>query len=142
MAKTTRKGYEGQIFIGAAGSTGATQLVNRTDISEDRTPEWVETTVAGAGTSIPEKDEEIVSLAHQISFTLIYDSGDAAISTLLGYLNAGTPFALRTKAFSTGTGFDGDVTGSLKTGRQLKEGQKFEVECHVNQRLRAPSINV
>lgn len=142
MAKTTRLGYEGQIKIGPAGSTGTTQLTNRTDIQEDYNPEWADTSVAGAGTAVPHKDEEIVQLAVSITFSLVYDSTDAAITTLLGYIYGGTPFALRTLAFSTGKGFDGDVTAGIKHGKKMKEGQTFEIECHTNERARAWQVNV
>lgn len=136
------KGYQGQLFIGAAGATGATQLLNVVDVSESHNIETGETTVRGDGTAVPIKYEEVVCRERQITFQMLVKDGDTALATLIAAADAGTPLALRTKNKAAGVGFDGDVNLSYSNGRPLKGIQTMDFTCTLNNVLREAQFNV
>lgn len=120
---TTRMGFEGQLFIGTAGSTAATQVLNATDITETYGNEKGNTTVRGAGTSVPIQTEDVSLLTFQLEWTMIYDTDDSVLTTIMGHAVAGTGFAVRTKDYSSGAGFDGDGTVTVTKGKPLNGEQ-------------------
>lgn len=126
MADTpTRMGFEGVIYRGVAGTTASTQMESATDISYTITPDKATTTVRGLGTTPPLKTERVVAVGMQIEFTLLNVSGETHLETLRAAAAAGTPVALRTKDYSAGKGFDGDVTIECKEGAPLNGEQTY-----------------
>jgi hypothetical protein len=141
MAKT-RRGFEGQIFIGTAGSTAATQLLNLTDIGYDVDSEKAEDTVRGAGVDVPIVTEHVVGLKPTITFTMMAKDDDTALVTLVAACRTGAAVAMRTKAYATGLGYDGDVTGKANFTGELKGMQQYEFEFTAHRELRTPQLNV
>lgn len=140
-AATVLRGYQGTAYIGTAGSAAATQLVERTDVRYNLKPEYADSTSAGDGSSVPLKSSEIVAIAAEITFTMIYKTEDANIATLISAAAAGTPLAFLLKSVSTGsTRFDGDCFVDLSQSLPLAENQKFEVTMTPTRRLRVPTF--
>ncbi len=106
----TKQGYEGQLFVGTAGSTAASQVTNCEDLSYDNDLEKVETTVRGAGTSIPLKSEDPVCLGATITWSMFEKTTDTLLTSILAAARTGALLAIRTKSYSSGTGFDGDCS--------------------------------
>lgn len=140
MAK--KMGFEGLVYIGAAGSTAATLLSNRVDTTIDTDPQMAPTTVAGAGTSPPIEAEAVVSLKFSATVTMKNDTTDSALTTLRAAAAAGTPLALRMKDHASGKGYDGDVNVKESHGRPLGGEQTFDYTFTPNDAQRTPQLYV
>ncbi len=119
MAAVRKMGYEGQIFIGTAGSTGATQLTNVRDISITTTLEYGPTTVRGDGSALPITTQKPVAATWTCDFNMLEKTDDTELATLKSAAALGTAIALRMKDHSSGSGFDGDVTVTRSQGQPL-----------------------
>ena len=140
-AATILRGYQGQIFIGTAGSAAASQLLERTDVSYNLKPEYADSTSAGDGTSVPLKTSEITAISAEISFTTMYKTEDTNIATLITAASTGIPLAVLIKSVSTGaTRFDGDCFVDLSHSLPLAENQTFEVTLTPTRRSRVPTF--
>lgn len=139
--QVTRMGYEGQLFVGTAGSTGATQVTNAEDLNYDNPMEKVETTTRGDGTSLPKKSEKPVSIGAEITWTMLHKDGDSVLTTILAAARAGSLLAVRTKSYSAGTGFDGDCTIEVRHEKTLKGQSKYSFTATPCDDLRAWSAN-
>jgi hypothetical protein len=138
-AATVKRGFEGQVFIGTAGSQAATQLVERTDITYNLTNETADSTAAGDGTSVPLKTEEVVAIAAEISWSMLYKTEDTNIATMIDAMKAGTAVAVRIRRHSTDTrAFDGDCFLDFGSGMPLSDNQKFEITAKPTRRHRVP----
>src|SRR5207237_762434 len=104
----TRMGYEGLVYYGTAGATAATPLTNVEDLNYDTELEKVEITTRGNGTALPKKSEKPVCVGATVTWSMFMQTGDAALTALIAAARTGASVALRTRAHSTGTGFDGD----------------------------------
>lgn len=141
MAK--KKGYEGILYYGTAGTTAATQLTNCEDLNYDTEPELVETTVRGSGSSVPIKVEDAVAMSATITWSMLHDVTDTALIALLAAARTGAAVALRTKSYSSGLGFDGDCVLTVTHEMTLKGASKFNFTGHPSdQSGRTPSLNV
>lgn len=142
MAGAVRMGYEGQLFYGTAGSQAATQVTNCVDLEYNTEPEKGETTVRGAGTSPPIVTERVTALKPTITWRMLNKPADTTLAALIAAARAGTAVALRTKSYSSGTGFDGDCTVSVNHGAPLKGEQTFEfVATATDDEGRTPLLN-
>lgn len=108
-----KMGFEGLVYYGTAGSTGATLLQNVKDISFDMGVERGDTTVRGDSTAPPIKTEDVVTRLSAIEFTMINDSTDTGFAALMTAANTGAGIALRLKDYSSGKGPDADFTLSV-----------------------------
>lgn len=125
-----KMGFEGQIlFDETPGSTAATLLENTTDQAYNMDVEKGKTTVRGDGSAPPIGTEDVTSRNFSIEFTMINDETDTALQALLTACYAGTGFALRTKDYSSGKGYDGDCTGTVASGRPLNGEQTWQFTC-------------
>ncbi len=126
MADTpTRMGFEGRIYRGTAGSTGATEMQTATDVTYNISPDKAPSYGRGAGTTPPLKTERVVAIGMSVEFTLLNKSGESHLATLRAAAAAATPIALRLKDYSSGAGFDGDVTLDCKEGMPLNGEQTY-----------------
>lgn len=123
---TTKMGFEGKIFQGAKGSTAATEIENSQDISYNLETEDGETTVRGTGSAPPIETSRVVKRIVSIEWTMLNKTTDTSLTALLTAAFAGTPVAIRTKAHSTGTGFDGDCYLKVRHGKPLGGAQTYE----------------
>ena len=123
---TTKMGFEGQIYIGDPGSRAATLLENATDISTGMTPERGSTTVRGDGSVAPIETGDVTSRQLSYEWSMINDTTDTALQTILEAAYAGTGLALRTLDYAAGKGFDGDVTIEITGNMPLKGEQAYQ----------------
>ncbi len=120
---TTKMGFEGVIYYGVAGSTGATQITNATDISYDVDHETGDTTVRGDGSSVPLTTGDPTARSMSIEWTMINDTTDSVYEALRAAAAAAGGVAIRTKDYAAGKGFDGDCSITMKNGMPLKGEQ-------------------
>jgi hypothetical protein len=139
MANTL--GYQGQLFIGTAGSQAPTQVQNCEDLNYDNDLEKAESTVRGDGLSIPKKSEDPVCLGATVTWSA-YDKGDAALISCLAAARTGALIAIRTKNNNTGLGFDGDMSLVVTHEMTLKGIGKFNFTGTPSTSLRTWSPNV
>jgi hypothetical protein len=112
-------GYAGPVYYGAAGSTAAIKVVNRTDCTVNFSTEKGETTVAGDGTAVPIKTESPTCRIVSIDLTTLDRSDDATVSAMKAAAIGCTAVAIKTEFF------DGDCNVDLKTTLPLK-GEKTQ----------------
>lgn len=139
MAKK-RMGWERIIYRGTAGSTAATQIdANVVDIGMTHSPEYVEDTQRGDGSSPPKRSEQLVTLNKVPGpFSMIYRDGDTNMAALLTAADAGTAVAIKIIRNSGGsTEFDGDCHLDYDSPGGLKEGQVVTFTLHPTDYLRA-----
>ncbi len=123
---TTKMGFEGEIFYGTAGSTAATRLTNVRDITYNFDTERGDTTVRGNSSSPPIGTNRVTRLNATIDFTMIVDSSDTELEALRVAAVAGNAVALRLKDYSSGKGYDGDVTLTMRHGKPIGGEQTIE----------------
>lgn len=132
--------YEAQLFYGTAGSTGATQITNCVDLEYNMDPETGDTSTRGDGTTVPIATEKVTALKPEITFKMLNRSSDTTLAALLAAAFTGAAVAMRTKSYSSGKGYDGDVNVKVKQGAPLKGEATYEFTCTANDQLRDPSI--
>lgn len=142
MAGLTRRGYEGILYYGTAGGTAATQVTNCEDLDYDVDPEKAETTERGAGSSVPIKTERVVCLGVTLTWKMYNKPADTTLAALVAAARTGAAVALKTKSYSSGTGFDGDCTLAVKQGMPLKGMTMLEFTATpTDDEGRTPALN-
>lgn len=140
MAKVM--GYQGLLYYGTKGSTAATLITERVDVSYDLDVAVGSTTDAGDGTSVPIGTGEAVSRTPKITFNMNVDDGSAAIVTLLAAAATGDPVALRYIRKSGLLGFDCDCVIKATQGSPLNGEATIDFEVvAVSASLRTPVLN-
>ena len=134
-------GYEAVLYIGTAGSQAATQVTCATDIDYDVDLETGETTCRGDGSASPIKGERTSVRSAQVTWKMVNDVADTALTTILAAARAGTAIALYYKDRAAGTGFDGDVIVKAKLNSPLRGEQTYDFTAMPNDDLRAPLLN-
>lgn len=135
-------GFEGELFYGVAGSTAATRISNSRDITVDFTTEKGDTTVRGDGTAPPINTSRVTARGMTITFQMLVKSDDTTFAALMTAAAAGTPVAIRSKAYSTGLGYDGDMVLDWNHGKPLRGEQTIDFTGTPNDDNRAPQFNV
>lgn len=139
---TKYMGYERGFYYGTAGSTAATQLTRARDVTYEVGNSQGEVTAAGAGSSPPIEVFRVATLTAKITWSMVNDSADTALTALLAAARAGTAVAIRLKsATGAGTGYDGDCNISVTQGAPYKGEQTVDFEATPNDELRTPSLN-
>ena len=138
----TKMGFEGLIYYGVAGSTASTAITNSLDISYSIDADKASTTIRGAGSVAPIKTERVVAIGLTIEWTMLNRTDDATLTALRTAAAAGNAVAIRTKDYSSGKGFDGDVTLAQKDGMPLGGEQTFVFTATPTSENRAPSVYV
>lgn len=126
MPTVTKMGWEGELFYGVAGSTAATKITNCRDESYNIEKEYGETTTRGDGSAPPIETQTCVARRVTITWTMINKPADTTLTALLAAAVAGTAVAIRTKSYSSGTGFDGDCEVSANWSKPFKGEQTIE----------------
>lgn len=135
-------GFEGQAFIGVAGTTGANQLTNSRDISYALSTEKGDTTVRGDGSEPPLKTEEVTQRVLAISIQMVNDTTDVHFATMMAAAFNSTRIALRMKDHAAGKGFDGDVTLEASNPYPLNGEQVIDFTCTPSRYHRVPQSYV
>jgi len=138
----TKMGFEGEIYYGAKGGTASTKLTNSRDITESFDIEEGDTTVRGAGTSPPIKTSRVTARSYSIEWTMLNNTTDTSLTALIAAAVAGTAVAVRTKSYSSGLGYDGDMNISYKQGVPVAGEQTFQFTGKPNAEDRDPQLNV
>jgi len=125
-AVPTRMGYETQLFYGTAGAQAASQITNAVDVDYNLDPERGDTTTRGDGTSKPIITSMVTGLKPTVTFKMLNKPTDPALIALLAAASTGAAVAIRTKSYSGGKGYDGDMTFAFKEGAPLKGEGTFE----------------
>lgn len=134
--------FEGKIYHGNAGSEGTTEIGNVTEITETFGIEEGETTEKGTSDTAPVNTSRVTARTYEIQFTMYNKEGDTSLNDLRAAAVAGTPVAIRTKSYATGTGFDGDMILSWTHGRPHKGSQTYQFTGKPNDDERAPQLDV
>lgn len=139
----TKMGFEGELYYGTAGTTAATKITNVTDESISIDPEKAGTTIRGTGSAKPINTEQVVAISWQAEWTMLNKTDDNTLEALRVAATAGDPVALRMKDYSSGKGYDGDVTLAVKHGKPLKGEQTYVFTATpTDESGRAPQIYV
>lgn len=140
-AVKTTMGYEAQLFIGTAGTTGATQVTEAQDVDYNLDPERGNTTSRGDGLSVPIVTSRVTALKPTVTFKVLKKLASSTLATIIAAAKTGAPLAVRTKSASTGYGFDGDMNFSMKEGSPLNGEGTWEFTCEADESaLRVPSL--
>lgn len=140
-AEKAYMGYETLLYIGTAGSTASTQVLNAQDVDYNLDPERGETTTRGDGSAVPIATSRVTCLKPTVTFKMLNKPGNATLATIIAAAKTGGPLAVRTKSYSSGLGFDGDMTFSQKHGAPLKGEGSFEfVGEATEESLRVPLL--
>lgn len=135
-------GYQSGVFYGTKGSTAATRINARVDVSYELAVETGSTTSAGDGTAVPINTGEATALTPKITFNMVVADDDAAIVALLAAAATGNPIALRYIRATGLLGFDCDCVISVTQGSPLKGEATIDVSVEqVSASLRTPVLN-
>jgi hypothetical protein len=137
-----KRGFEGLIYQGTAGTTASTLISNRVDVSYDIDPQMTPSHVAGAGTSPPKEAEVVTSVKFSLSLKMRNVAGDAVLTALRTAAAAGTPVAIRMIDATAGKGYDGDMNVKESWSGPLGGGQDFDFTFTTNNSLRTPQYYV
>lgn len=140
MAKVM--GYQGGLFYGTKGSTAATRINARVDVSYTCDVETGSTTSAGDGLSVPINTGEATALTPKLTWNMIVADDSAAIVQLEAAAKTGNPIALRYIRATGLLGFDGDCVISSTQGSPLKGEATIDYAVvEVSSSLREPILN-
>lgn len=140
MAK--KMGYQGLLYYGTKGGTASTLLSNRVDASYDIDVETGSTTSAGDGTTVPINTGEATALTGKVTFNMINDTTDTALTALIAAAATGNPVALRFIRYSGVTGLDADCVIKVTQGAPLKGEQTIDIEVvSLSASSRTPVLN-
>lgn len=123
----TKMGFEGKIYYGVGGAEATTEIPCTRDITYTMDVEKVDTSCrpTGAATLVP-RTERVISLLATINFQTLNDPDDATIEALKAAAAAATSVAIRTKDYTSGKGFDGDVVLSMTHGMPYRGEQTLD----------------
>ena len=139
---TKKMGFEGLLYYGVAGSTGGSQINNCRDITETFDIGEGDTTVKGDSSAPPIETTRVTSRKYSIDWQMVYKSDDTVFLALMAAAVAGTPVAIRSRAYSSGLGYDGDMNLKWKHGKPLKGEQTIDFTGTPNDDARTPQLNV
>jgi hypothetical protein len=137
-----KKGWQGRVFSGTAGSTAATLLENTKDMSETKDTDKSNTTVRGQGLVPPVETESTSIRKWSFEWTMVNRASDTALEAIRTAEATGTPIALRTRDAVDGKGYDGDVNISSTHGMPLNGEQTLVFTATPNNDLREPQLYV
>ena len=116
-----RMGFEGKLYYGTAGSTGATELTIARDVKYTFDAEMADVSDRGSLVS----DFDVASLTIGLEFEINNQDTDAAVAFLRNCAVTGTAVALRTKDKTSGWGLDADFVLSSNEDQPLKDAQRI-----------------
>lgn len=137
-----KMGFEGLAYYGVKGSTAATLISNRVDLTFDVDPQMAPTTVAGAGTSPPVETEGVATIKWSATLKMKNVASDAVLAALRTAAASGNAVAIRLKDYAAGKGYDGDVNVKETFGGNLNGEQTFDFTFTPNGQLRVPQLYI
>ena len=135
-------GYKGLLYYGAAGNQASALLENTRDIQYATEPTVGNTTIRGAGTSVPIESGEAVSLKATLTWTMIHDTADTSLVALLAAAATGAAVALRFIRSTGLLGLDADCVVKATQGAPLAGEETIDFEVvSLSRATRAPLLN-
>lgn len=120
-----RIGFEGKLYWGTAGSTGATELVITRDVSYKFEPDKAE--VADRESIINYK--RVTGVSFTLEFETNNDDSNSFVAAARAAAAAGTLIAFRTRDKTSGWGCDGDFNISLDESQPLRDRQAIKISA-------------
>ena len=122
-------GYQKKLYVGTAGSAAATQVLQATDVDSNIDYDFGNTTVRGAGTSVPIEIENPTVRKAKVTWKMIDDPTDAVLVTLIAAAKNATAIAVKVTD-SVGTLFDGDCYIPKQCAFPLRGESTYSFEAH------------
>jgi hypothetical protein len=136
-----KMGYERVLYYGAAGSQAATQLTRARDVQYENGTSTGEVTAGGDGSAPPIEYHRVATRTAKVTFNMINDTGDTALTALIAAARGGTAVAIYVKDYSGGKGFDGDMILTVTHGAPYKGEQTFDFEGTPTYETREATLN-
>jgi hypothetical protein len=138
-------GYEKILYIGTAGTTAATQVLDIVNIKVTESVEYGNTNSRGDGTTIPRVSKRAVSLEKVVTFNSLNVPANTNLVTLKAAATHETPasrlIAMRVVDLASGTvEFDADVDLSIDRDAQLSAEQDHAYVATVDRSGRDPVV--
>lgn len=121
-------GYQKKLYIGTAGTTAASQVLQATDIDYDLGYDFGNTTVRGDGTSVPIETQNPTCRKAKVTWKMIDDPTDARLITLLAAAAAATAIALKVTDGAGNVLINADGFIPKKCGAPLKGESTYDFE--------------
>jgi hypothetical protein len=136
-------GYQKQVFIGTAGTTAATQVLDLVNVKVTGTPQYGSTTSRGDGLTVPVITKQAVSIERTVTFNSLNVPSNTNLTTLKAAATStsitGRLISLKVVDVASGaTEFDADVDLSIDRDAPLTSEQDCAFVATVDRRLRAP----
>jgi len=133
-------GYQKKLYVGTAGSAAATQVLQATDVDYNVDYDFGNTTIRGAGTSVPIETENPTVRKARVSWKMIDDPSDSVLITLIAASKNGTAIACKITD-SGATLFDGDIYIPKQCAFPLRGESTYSFEGHpTKSAARSPTI--
>ena len=138
-------GFEKVLYIGTAGSTASTQVLDVVNIKVTESVQYGNTISRGAGTSLPRVTKKAVSLEKTVTFNTLNVPANTNLTTIKAAATAETPasrlIAMKVVDKASGTTeFDADVDISIDRDAQLSAEQDLAFVATVDRSTRNPVV--
>lgn len=138
-------GFEKILYIGTAGTTAATQVLDLVNIKVTETPQYGNTISRGDGTTVPRVTKRIVSLEKVVTFNSLNVPTNTNLATIKAAATSTTPasrlISMKVVDNSSGTvEFDADVDISIDRDAQLSGEQDLAFVATVDRSQRDPVV--
>jgi hypothetical protein len=138
-------GFEKIVYIGTAGTTAATQVLDLVNVKVTSSPQYGSTTNRGDGATVPVVSKRAVSIETTVTFNALNVPANTHLATLKAAAIATTPssrlIAMKVVDVASGTvEFDRDVDLSIDRDAQLSAEQDCAFVATTDRTLRAPVV--
>jgi hypothetical protein len=138
-------GFEKVLYIGTAGTTAATQVLDIVNLKVTETVEYGNTISRGDGLVLPRVSKRAVSLDKVVTFNSLNVPDNSNLVTLKAAATSETPasrvIALKVVDVASGvTEFDADVDLSIDRDAQLSAEQDHAYVATVDRSHRNPAV--
>lgn len=138
-------GFEKVLYIGTAGTTAATQVLDLVNVKVTETVQYGNTISRGAGTTVPRVSKRAVSLEKVVTFNSLNVPDNTNLATIKAAATSTTPasrlIAMKVVDKASGTTeFDADVDISIDRDAQLTAEQDLAFVATVDRSQRDPVV--
>ena len=145
MTQKALMGFEKIVYIGTAGTTAATQVLDLVNVKVTETPQYGNTISRGDGTTVPRVSKRIVSLEKVVTFNSLNVPSNTNLATIMAAATSETPadrlIAMKVVDQASGvTEFDADVDIAIDRDAQLPAEQALAFVATVDRSERDPVV--
>lgn len=138
-------GFEKILYIGTAGSTAATQVLDVVNVKVTETVQYGNTINRGDSSTVPRVTKRAVSLEKVVTFNTLNVPDNTNLATIMAAATAETPasrlIAMKVVDKASGvTEFDADVDISIDRDAQLSAEQDHAYVATVDRSGRDPVV--